>query len=226
MFERATGTLPPAKTPRIPAPRGIVLAGHVDKWEGSPKLEIEVIAQPRSTRMRIGTTARRNGTIEIAVPRGVTSVCLSQQESQRLLHDREIPSVLWEHGGSTAVPFPISVPCAPAIEDPESMLDDVLDDFAGRVPAAFRAQSRRDDDEDGDDMEDVDDDRDRELELLTESEHQGSLDRIAVRVELLRRRLAIIPAARPHYVGLVERLSVPRRLRRILIDHLGSRAGT
>src|SRR5689334_21039486 len=55
-----------------------------------------------------------------------------------------------------------------------------------------------------------------------ESEHQGALDRIAVRVELLRRRLAAVPTARSHYVTLVDRLSVPKRLRRILIDHIGS----
>jgi hypothetical protein len=101
------------------------------------------------------------------------------------------------------------------------MLDDALDDFAGRVPSPFRTKSSRDEDDDDDDLDD-DDDRDRELELLTESEHQGALDRIAVRVELLRRRLTAVPAARSHYITLVDRLSVPKQLRRILIDHLSS----
>lgn len=223
MFEQGTGTLPSGRTPRIPAPRGIVLAGHVDTWEGSPRLEIELTAPPRSTRLRVGTTARRQGTIEISVPRGAISLVLSPHESRRLLQDREVPPLLWEHVSGTAIPFPVSVPCAPVFEDPEAMLDDVLDDFAGRVPAAFRTTSRKNDDDEVDDEEDHEDDRDRELELLTESEHQGTLDRIAVRVELLRRRLAVVPAARSHYVALVERLSVPLRLRRILIDHLAAR---
>ncbi len=226
MFERGSGTLPPGKTPRISAPRGLVLAGHVDMWEGSPKVEIELLAPSRSTRLRLGTTARRQGTIELTVPRSATSLVLSPEQSRRLLQDREVPPVLWEHVAGTALPFPISVPCAPAFEDPEAMLEDVLDDFAGRVPIAFRTKSRRDEDTDDDALDDGEDDRDRELELLTESEHQGTLDRIAVRVELLRRRLATVPAARSLYVTLVERLSVPSRLRRILIDHLGSRGSS
>ena len=89
------------------------------------------------------------------------------------------------------------------------------------MPSPFRAKSRVAEDGEEDDRDASD--RDRELELLTESEHQGALDRIAVRVELLRRRLAVVPAARSHYVPLVERLSIPLPLRRILIDHLGSR---
>jgi hypothetical protein len=226
MFERGSGTLPPGKTPRIAAPRGVVLAGHVNTWDGSSTLEIEMLATSRSTRLRLGSTARRQGTIELTVPRNATSLVLSPQDSQRLLRDREIPPMLWEHLAGTAIPFPISVPCAPALEDPEAMLDDVLDDFAGRVPSPFRAKSRLAGDGEEDDHDDSEDDHDRELELLTESAHQGALDRIAVRVELLRRRLAVVPAARSHYVTLVERLSVPSRLRRILIDHLGSRGTT
>lgn len=220
MFERAIGTLPPGKTPRIPAPRGIVLAGHVDTWKGSSRFEIELISPPRLTRLRIGTTTRRQGTIELSVPRGATSLVLSPKESRCLIEDGKVPPVLWEHVAGTAIPFPISVPCAPAFDDPEAMLDEVLDDFAGRVPSPFRTKSGRDED-DHDDLDD--DDRDRELELLTESEHQGVLDRIAVRVELLRRRLAAIPAARSHYITLVQRLAVPPPLRRILVAHLGTR---
>jgi hypothetical protein len=224
MFERGIGTLPPGKTPRIPAPRGIVLAGHVDTWEGSPKLELELVAPARSTRLRLGTTARRRGTIELVSPRGATSLVLSPEQSRHLLQDREVPPMLWEHAGGTAIPFPLSVPCAPAFDDPEAMLDDVLDDFAGRVPTPFRTKSRSEGIEEEDDTEDGNAERDRELELLMESKHQGAHDRIALRVELLRRQLVAVPAARSHYVMLVERFPFPPRLRRILIDHLTLRA--
>lgn len=219
MFERGSGTLPPGKTPRIPAPRGSVLAGYVESWD-APRLEIEVLGRARSARLRLGTTARRQGTVEVVAPRGATTLLLSVAQSRRLLQDREVPPVLWEHVAGAAIPFPVSVPCAPVLEDPEAMLDDALDDFAGRVPSPFRTTSSRDEDDEDDDLDGDDDDRDRELELLTESEHQGALDRIAVRVELLRRRLAAVPAARSHYITLVDRLSVPKKLRRILIDHL------
>src|SRR5690606_5237695 len=94
MFERGVGTVPPGKTPRIPAPRGIVLTGHVDAWEASPKLEIELMGNSRTTRLRLGATARRHGSIELVVPRGAASLRLSPEQSRRLLQDREVPPVL------------------------------------------------------------------------------------------------------------------------------------
>lgn len=221
MFERGTGTLPPAKPPRIAAPGGIVLAGHVDTWRAAPRLEIELLAPSRATRLRLGVTTKRRGTLEITVPAGTTSLRLPVAQTQRLLLDREPPPVLWEHANGRAIPFPISVPCAPVIDDPEGVLDDLLDDFAGRVPHALRGPSRCSE-QDAPDTEDGEA-RDRELDLLTLTAHQGAFDRIAVRVELVRRRLAGAPAARTLCVSTVGRLCLPRPVLRTLLDHLGTR---
>jgi hypothetical protein len=222
MFEPATGHLPPGPTPRIPTPRGIVLAGYVDRWERSTKLTIDLSAPSRARRLRIGTSARRQGTIELTVPRGVMALTVATEVVSRLLRDGEVPPVLWEHVADTAIPFPVSVPCAPATDDAEEALQDALDDLAGRVPVAFR---RRKSPESEEDDEDDTEERDRELELLTESEHEGTLDRIAVRVEMLRRRIAgrDSPDADAYYVRLVESLALPVALRRVLSRHLGSR---
>jgi hypothetical protein len=143
--------------------------------------------------------------------------------TSRLLRDGEVPPVLWEHVAGTAIPFPVSVPCAPATDDAEEMLQDALDDLAGRIPVPFRtSEPRKREDEDEDE---VPEEHDRELELLTASEHEGALDRIAVCVELLRRRLAGTrwPDARAHYVQLIERIAKPATLLRVLTAHLGSR---
>lgn len=228
MFERGSGTFPLGKTPRVPTPRGNVLAGYVDTWAGSPKLALELAAQARSVRLRLAVTSRSKGATEVTVPRGSTSLTLSAEQSRRLFQGREVPSVLWEHGAAGAIPFPISVSCAPALDDPEAMLEDALDDLAGRVPSPFRAILRGgvDCDDEGD-VDEGEDERDRELELLTKSNHEGALDRISVRVELLRRRIAGSSAARIYYRGLVERLALPPGLPpgllRILSAHLGPR---
>jgi len=61
--------------------------------------------------------------------------------------------------------------------------------------------------------------------LLTKTDHQGILDRIAVRVELLRRRLHnSSPESRAHYQGLIGKLELAPSLRRILVAHLGTNA--
>jgi hypothetical protein len=221
MFEKASGSLPPGATPRIPAARGRILAGYVENWDGAPKLTIELTPSARAARLRIGHAARAVGTIEIPVSRDETSVVLSAEQSRRLFREGDVPVVLWEHIGRAAVPFPISVSCVPSNDDPEDVLQEALDDLAGRVPIPFRKRATRPDDQ-GEDDDDDRIERDRELELLTASEHEGMLARTSVRVELLRRRLSGMPAARAHYVGLLERLALPASLRRILGDHLGA----
>src|ERR1019366_427052 len=139
----------------------------------------------------------------------------------------EAPPGLWEHVGSTAIPFPISVSFVPLVDDPEQVLGDLLDDLAGRFPVRFSSRKARPADGDGmDDEEPDDDEQDRELDLLTKTEHQGSLDRIAVRVEILRRRLAasswFSAEAHAHYSSVIDKLALAPSLRRILRDHLGT----
>jgi hypothetical protein len=224
MFEPAKGSLAASKTSRTPVPRGTVLAGFVDDWEGSPRLSIELAAPSRSASLRLGPTAQRTGTIDLVLPKGETTVTLSKKQSRALFRDEEVSPVLWEHhlGAGAPIPFPVSVACVPTSDDPEAMLQDALDDLAGRAPAALqkkRAGGRRDDDWDPDD-----DERDRELELLTACEHEGRLDRIAVRVELLRRRLAGNGSRKVQlgYESLIKRLALPQELQSVLIKHLES----
>ena len=223
MFERSAGVLPAAPTPRIAAPRGIVLAGYVESWGGAPRLSIELVEPARQARLRLGWSSRRRESIEVRVHRGATSHTLSREMTARLLHGPDAPPVLWEHLGASAIPFPVSIPCAPASNTPEDLLQDALDDLAARVPMPFRTRSTRGPDDTAD--ENDDEERDRELELLTASEHEGVLDRVAVRIELLRRRVAGSPHALSHYARLVDGLAIAPALRRTLVAHLrqGSR---
>ena len=146
----------------------------------------------------------------------------------KLLGGLDVPPVLWEHLDTTAIPFPVSVPCVPIVDDPEQALEELLDDFAGRIPAAFSSVKRRIRPGDANALdEEHDDEQDRELDLLTKTKHEGSLDRIAVRVELLRRRLEAVPGnsaeTRAHYRAVIDKLDLGAPLRRILIDHIGAK---
>ncbi len=220
MFESPTGEIQPGPTQRIAPPRGTILAGYFNSGHRSPKLTIELEAPSHGGKLRIGTGAGRQATIELVVPRGAMTIATSAVLTSKLLRGSEVPPVLWEHGPSSSVPFPVSVPCAPASEDAEEALQDALDDLAGRVPAALRTSALTDQKEA--EEEDVPEDRDHELELLTEIEHEGTLDRIAVRVEMLRRRIAVMktPHASMHYARLIESLSLPAPLRRLLSRHI------
>jgi hypothetical protein len=230
MFEDRKGLILRERTSRIPAPRGWILSGSVSTWRGEPRLILDLVgpsAQPRI--VRVGRSAMRASAIAVKVPRGASSVRLDARAIAKLLGGPEAPPVLWEHAGAEPVPFPVSVPCAPIVNDAEAALDDMLDDLAGRVPAAFsrRKASAPTNGEGSSDEDDPEgDDQDRELELLTRSEHQGRLDRVAVRVELLRRRLASAPwgsaEALAHYRSLVDALELAPALRRILVAHIGA----
>lgn len=98
-----------------------------------------------------------------------------------------------------------------------------------RVPAAFSSDKRRGRLNVADALDDEDkEEQDRELDLLTKTEHQGVLDRIAVRAELLRRRLEASPwrsaELQAHYQRAIDNLNLASSLRRILVEYLGVRS--
>jgi hypothetical protein len=200
-----------------------VLAGYVGKWHGLSTLVLEVMPPSAATPLRIGVAAVGGKVVEVLLPERATSVVADTATVLRLFDGRPTPSVLWERVGRRAIPFPVSVPCVPASDDPEDVLQDALDDLAGRVPVPFRHMTHPDD-IDGAKGAPVEE-RDRELELLTASEHEGVLDRVAVRVELLRRRVAEAKSNDMvrYYSRVTQGLQVAPALRRVLLEHLQSR---
>jgi len=228
MFDDRKGLLDPKPKTRIPVPRGHILSAYVSRWRDKPRMTLELAEASTKTRtLRIARSANLASAIIVKVPGGKRSVVLDATAIAKLLDDWS--SVLWEHVGSIAIPFPVSVPCLPIAYDPDEALEDELDELAGRLPAAFssrnlRGRPYRQDLPEDDELEG--NERDRELELLSKTKHQGSLDRRAVRVELLRRRLEAAGRGSAevlaHYRSIVETFAIAPSLKRLLVDHLGA----
>jgi hypothetical protein len=230
MFETPRGVSPMKINPRIPSPRGLILAAYVSSWNAKAHMKLELVeAQAGPVTLRLSRTRERGGAISVNVPAGKTSAHLGSASLAKLLVGEETPPVLWEHVGGDAVAFPVSVGCISDSLEPVEQLDDLLDELKGRIPAAFRSRARRPGDDPADDPAGEDEDQsDPELALLTKTAHEGALDQIAVRVELLRRRLAQSwrsVEALVHYRRVIEALVVDRPLKTTLIRHLGIERG-
>ena len=70
---------------------------------------------------------------------------------------------------------------------------------------------------------------DDDLEALAAAEHEGQLDRIAVSIAILRRRIMRSRVGREYAKERMEllrqqvaRLDLPRHIRNVLLEHLGS----
>lgn len=225
MFEPKAGDLKHSVASKNAPPRGAVLAGYVGQWGGTTRLRLELVPLPTASTLVLSATAKLTSLVTVQIPPRSRAHTLDPTTTMKLFGPTPA-SVLWEQAGARALAFPVSVPCVLADGDPEASLDDLLRDLAGRIPVAHEAsrrRRRRNDDER--DSEEVDDPRDPELALLTRTAHEGLLDRMAVRVELLRRRLTgaldRTDEARAHYRGVIDALSIPARYREILVAHLG-----
>ncbi|MEO7735369.1 MAG: hypothetical protein ABIY55_30730, partial [Kofleriaceae bacterium] len=224
MFDDRKGVLTVERNTRFLSQSGCVLSGLVSNWGQQPGLTLELVPSTTARTLRISRSAKRGRVIEVHVRRGAQATMIDGQLLAKLLDGGELPAVLWEHVKATTIPFPVSVPCVPIADNAEEVLDDLLDDLAGRPPSRIGMMCRPRPADGDDDMDGLDDEQDRELQLLTKTEHEGILDRIAVRVERLRHRLAAAPWSSPashaHYRSAVEKLEIAPPLRRILIHHL------
>lgn len=232
MFVDRRGVLAAKPKPRIPAPRGLILGGYADGWEGTRRLVLAVASSSKVTRTTlISRSAKRSGAISVDIAPGCFEVALDVATTASLLDGNRAPAVLWEHVGEEAFAFPVSVACANTTGSAEETLTDVLDELAGRMPPSLATSTKRGTktEADGEDGAKASPDDDAELTLLTKTAHQGELDRIAVRVELLRKRLQRTAlrsdAVRAHYTSIVEQLSLPEHRRRVLLAHLNGRGG-
>lgn len=218
-----------APTPVKPA--GVVLAGQISEGTAGPRLRIE-------------TPTLRQGTVEIAaaptsklvrvrVTRGVGWI-----EDRRQMHSlfgEAAPArgsdswggILWERVGKTFAPFPVVVPLAAGDHGtPDGALLDLVWDELGLWPAKGAGEEVEPGDEQSDDTFEEDDE---DLQALAEAKHEGQLDRLAVAVSVLRKRIAAAAAGSAYAKARLDilraqvaKLVISKHIRRALVAYLDS----
>lgn len=222
-----TSAPPPAQT------SGVVLAGHLLKGSAKTRLRLEtptlsagvvrIAGEPKGRLIRVRI---RRGVGFVDNPADIQALFKSSEPDRT---SESWGGVLWERVGTSFAPFPVSVPL---IAGESGAPDDVLLDFVweelGVWPATAQGEAS-----DDDEAQDLAADDDKDLEALTEAKHEGQLDRLAVAVSILRKRIAAADAGSSYsearlriFRGQIAKLDLPAHVRGVLLDYLrpGKRA--
>lgn len=184
---RKTSTSTPFRARR--AVGGHVLAGYILARARQKLLSIEAPDLPAGT---VVISATREGQpVRVEINKGIGEVT-NHEELGRLFPagapDRSSDTwttLLWEKVSAHWIPFPVTVPfAASTCAAPVDALDELLDEHTGRWPrrtATGEEDTVHDDGEPDESVEDEDD------QALTAADHQGELDRVAVRIARLKK---------------------------------------
>lgn len=223
---RCTAAIAPASAAAKPA--GTILAGTI--WSGRRGVSLELEApsirrrdvyisgDPKGPRVRVQV---RNGLGRVQEPAHLSRLFEAEHPSRE---SGNWGCVLWERLGTRAAPFPVSVPLLVSGGDaPESVLRDLVWEELGLWPRDSH------DGEDSDDSLDTPTDDPDDLDALAAAEHEGQLDRIAVSIAILRRKIMRSRAGRDYTKERMEllrqqvaRLDLPSHIKNVLLEHLGS----
>lgn len=176
----------PDREPRQSA-KGAIVAGEIQGSPAAPRLILLVRPRVRSVvicsgeqKLRLAVLRRRAAAEGKDLLRVLGAIDL--QASQAFL--------LWQQAGANWVPFVVNVPHVPEAEEGNHRaVDALLDELLGRVARQGFTESLQDDDGEEPTSDDLseEDAAERSARPLDEVRHQGELDRLAVKVALLRR---------------------------------------
>lgn len=231
LFKPASGHFHPERAPRQSAPQGYVLCGRLVDTQKGKSLELEA---PALIAGSVSIAAKKGShPVVVQIRRGVGSVVddadigrlFGEQTPDQM--DASWGTILWERVERNWFPFAVSVPLIGAGgSEPEKLLTYLLYEEMGAWPAAA-SEVRTDDDPEtveNSETELVDED----LETLAEARHQGRLDRLAVCIAVLRRRIrraSAGPAYAPARIDILRRqlrhTEIPAHLRRLVLAYIG-----
>lgn len=231
LFEPADKTFAVTAAHAPVQPAGVVLAGEISEGSAGPSLRIEVpmlrqgtveiAAAPKSKLVQVRVT-RRVGWIE---DRRQMHSLFGKSASSR--SSDSWGGILWERVGKAFSPFPVVVPLAARDHGtPDGALLDLVWEELGLWPARRAGEKVKPGDEQSDDTFDEDD---GDVQALTEAKHEGQLDRLAVAVAVLRKRIAAAAAGSAYakarldlLCAQVAKLGIPTHVRRALVEYLNS----
>jgi hypothetical protein len=209
--------------------RGAILCGHLVETRAGRVLKVEA---PRLRAGRVVIAARRQGPpVAVTIRKGLGEI--GNPVLGRLFpKGNDAParsgpfwgSVLWERVEHSWEPFPVFIPLVGACAgDADETLAEVLLEEIGSWPKEIRDGTNGK----TDDARDIDTDDDKDVSALAEAHHQGKLDRLAVAISILRRRLlkGRLPPAYVHErlallrEGVVKQ-DIPHHWRRVVLRYL------
>lgn len=222
---KCTIAISPQKAPAKPV--GAILAGYVSESASGIRLQIEAPTVRQGAVLIChkegGRTVRvpvRDGTGLVSHPKSLAAIF---HEGPPLRNSATWVSVLWERVRGGDVPFPVVVPL---IVDDSAGPDIALQSVVWEELGVWPNQPPTSGDQDGEEREERDNDDD-DVVLLAESFHQGELDRLAVAVSVLRKRIRSAAAGTAYAAARmrilrnqVARLALPDHLRKIISRYL------
>jgi hypothetical protein len=231
LFVPADKTFAVTAAPAPVQPAGVVLAGQISECAAGPRLRIE------APTLRQGTVeiaaAPASQLVRVHVSRGVGWI--DDRSQMRSLLGEVAPArggdswggVLWERVGKAFAPFPVVVPlAADDYGTPDGALLDLVWEELGLWPVQADGEEAEPDDEQ---IESTSEEEDQDLQALAEAKHEGQLDRLAVAVSVLRRRIAAAAAGSAYAMARLDllrtqvaKLEIPKHVRRALVDYLNS----
>lgn len=232
LFEHTDKTFAVTAAPAPVQPAGVILAGQVSGGTAGPCLRIEAPTLHRGTVQIAGAPAGKLVRVRVN-NRGIGWI--EDRSEMRSLFPETAPArssdswggILWEHVGKTFAPFPVVVPLAAGDHGTsDGALLDLVWEELGLWPVQRPSEEVEPDDDQGDGTSDQDDE---DLQALAEANHEGQLDRLAVAVSVLRKRIAAAPAGSAYAKARLDllrtqiaKLDIPKHVGRTLLDYLNS----
>ncbi len=227
LFAPARGRFAPTPPPKPAVSRGRILSGELLDGLKGPRLRIEA---PTVDKASVAIAPHPRGrSVRILIEKGIGLVTRSSELRTLFSHGtptREGESwglVLWEKVGRQYEPFPVVLPLvANDHEAADVALFDMAFEELGRWPRSAAPETPDHSEDTGATETD-----DEDLRSLAEANHQGELDRLAVAVAVIRKRIRL---ARPEYARArlellrkaIGRLMIGEHLKQTLQDYLSS----
>lgn len=172
-------------------PQGFVLSGEIQNRVGKLHLVIHTLPNVRKVKLDI---ADKIFTIAIKRSRGIIENII--QFLPELIDGRNgdnWTTLIYEMIGSDRIPVIVNVPLDPITEESktEDVIDSWLDEFLGRWPIKTRNKKKASpeiSDEELSDEQFGDDER-----RLDEVNHQGALDKLAIKAAIIKKRIDKMP---------------------------------
>ncbi len=231
LFTASEATFTPMPLPFPDRPHGSILAGRITSGSSGTTLRLEAPSLKDAFVKIAGEKGGQVVSVHIRKGQGLiekpAAIRILFKETSMSQTSDSWGGILWERLDREFIPFPVSVPLLANNEGiPDQTLLDLVREELGVWPTLGDGASTSDDEIDS--QADYDDD----VELLAKARHEGKLDRLAVAVSVLRRRI-LSGNVGPDYArariqifrSQIEKLPLGTHIKEVLLHYLHASKG-